>query len=263
MSRMTSRGVKCSPAVSFERLGEAPHELLVEVAHLDVRHSVGVEVDLGEAGEHQVEQVGTGQAGDLGVEVELVEDFPGPGAEPGDVGPQGGVVEEAREVERGGVVEALPGHRAEHGLYVVDLAPELRRSGEDGLLGRLQHAVEAAKDGQREDDLAVLGLLVVAPEQIGDGPDERGVVVDPGLDHADVSPPCAVTWDVAPSRLPAAGIGHLDQSWPAGPLRLRWPGRAALGARRRGPLEAGTGDADGQVTRAGTRAPTKLPCAAA
>ncbi len=52
----------------------------------------------------------------------------------------------------------------------VELVPAARTA----CLGRLQHAVQAADDGQRQDDLAVLGLLVVAAEQVGDRPDEAG-----------------------------------------------------------------------------------------
>ena len=66
--------------------------------------------------------------------------------------------------------------RCEHRLEVLDPAAELGVPVEHRLLGRLQHAVQAAQHGQRQDDLAVLGLLVVAPQQVGDRPDERGVV---------------------------------------------------------------------------------------
>jgi len=57
-----------------------------------------VKVDVGEARDHQVEQVGPLQAGDLGVEVELLEDFPGLRGEPSYVaaevaGNMGGVLE--------------------------------------------------------------------------------------------------------------------------------------------------------------------------
>ena len=51
--------------------------------------------------------------------------------------------------------------------------------GQHRCLGRLEDAVQAPKDRQGEDHLAVLGLLVVAAEQVGDRPDEAGVVVDP------------------------------------------------------------------------------------
>ena len=99
---------------------------------------------------------------------------------PGDLA---GVVEEAAEVERRGVEELLPGHVLQHRVDVLDLA--LQRLGplQDGGLRGLQHAVEAADNGQGEDDLAVLGLLVVTPEEVGHGPDEGGVVLDSGLGH--------------------------------------------------------------------------------
>ena len=45
-------------------------------------------------------------------------------------------------------------------------------AGEDLLLRGLEDAVEPAEDDQRQDDPPVLGLLVVAPEQVGDRPDE-------------------------------------------------------------------------------------------
>ena len=41
-----------------------------------------------------------------------------------------------------------------------------------GGLGGFQHAIEPPQHGERQDDLAVFGLLVVAAQQIGDGPDE-------------------------------------------------------------------------------------------
>ena len=112
-------------------LGEAPDQLLVEVAHLQVGDRVGVKVDVGEPRDDQVEQVGPLQPGDLDVEVELLEDVPGRRREPGDVaaqvaGDMGGVLEQPVEVERGDVVEGLAGNGAEHRLDVLDaLALEL------------------------------------------------------------------------------------------------------------------------------------------
>jgi hypothetical protein len=54
-------------------LGEAPDQLLVEITHLEVRDRAGVQVNLRELANHQVQQVGLIQLGDLGVEVELLE----------------------------------------------------------------------------------------------------------------------------------------------------------------------------------------------
>ena len=51
ISRTTSRGVKCSPAVSL-LLGELADQLLEEVAHLEVRDAVWVQVDLADPRDH-------------------------------------------------------------------------------------------------------------------------------------------------------------------------------------------------------------------
>ena len=71
---------------------ESPDEFLEDVAHLDVVHDIGMEVDLGEPAEDEVEQVRFIEAVDLVAELELVEeDLSGVGGEPGDeVGQVGG-----------------------------------------------------------------------------------------------------------------------------------------------------------------------------
>ena len=64
---------------------------------------------------------------------------------------------------------------------------------EHGLLGRLQHRVEAAQHGHRQDDVAVLAAHVeVAQHVVGDAPDEVGDPVELALFH--------VTQQVAGSR---------------------------------------------------------------
>lgn len=62
-------------------------------------------------------------------------------------------------------------------MTLVGALVQLRQHGG---LGRLQHAIEPAEHGERQDHFAVVGLLVVPPEQIGDGPYERGQV---GIGH--------------------------------------------------------------------------------
>ena len=52
--------------------------------------------------------------------------------------------------------------------------------------GGLQDAVEPAEQDERQDDTPVLGPLVVAAQQIGDGPDEARVVVGRGVDRGGV-----------------------------------------------------------------------------
>jgi hypothetical protein len=165
------------------QLGEAPDQLLIQVAHLQVGHLVGVQIDLGELGHDQVEQPRAFEPVDLGGELELVEHVAGRSREAGDV-----VLEVVRqvvgggdqcgEVEPRGVVELLAGLLLEDRVEVVDLARQLRGPVEHGLLGGLERAVQAAQHGEGEDHLAVLGLLVVAAQQVGDRPDERGVVLD-------------------------------------------------------------------------------------
>jgi hypothetical protein len=53
-----------------------------------------------------------------------------------------------------------------------------------GLLGRLEHCVEAAQDGHRQDDIAVSAADVnVAEDVVGDVPDEVGEAVELGSLH--------------------------------------------------------------------------------
>ena len=76
----------------------------------------------------------------------------------------------------GGVAALAFGGAA--GIEVLDPTPQLLVSVEHLGLGRLQHAVEAPQHSERQDDLAVPRLLVVPPQQVGDRPDEGGVVLD-------------------------------------------------------------------------------------
>ncbi len=164
-------------------LGEPTDELLVEVAHLEVRHLVWVEIDLGELGHDQVEQVGPVEPGDLGVEVELVEDVSGPGRESRDVGPEvggqlGRIVQDRGEVKWMDVVELLFGYGAQNWLDVLDGALDPGEPFDHLRLGGGQHAVEAPEHCQREDDLSILGLLVVTAQEVGHRPDERCMCLD-------------------------------------------------------------------------------------
>ena len=52
MSSTTSRGVKCSPAVSLESSEKRRIKLLVEVAHLGVGYALRPEVYVHELAEH-------------------------------------------------------------------------------------------------------------------------------------------------------------------------------------------------------------------
>jgi hypothetical protein len=79
-----------------------------------------------------------------------------------------GIAEQATQVEPGRVVDVLPGRLAQEWLRVDGAVLSGGVQLEDLGLRGLGHAVEAAVHGEGEDDLAVVGLPVVAPEEIGD-----------------------------------------------------------------------------------------------
>lgn len=76
------------PDASGNEIANAPNQLLVEIAHLKVRHCRWVKVDLGKSGDDQVEEVRSIKAGDLRVEIKLVKDLPSTGREASNVGLQ-------------------------------------------------------------------------------------------------------------------------------------------------------------------------------
>jgi hypothetical protein len=75
-------------------------------------------------------------------------------------------------VEERGVAEALPGLAQQEG-FRVDAAPLFTGVfGQHRLFGAFEHAIEAAQHGERQNDLTVFRLLVIAPQQVSDRPDE-------------------------------------------------------------------------------------------
>jgi hypothetical protein len=167
----------------IRQFGELADELLVDVAHLEVRDPVGVQVDVAELGYDLVEQVRALQPADLSLELELRDHVPGSRVEPEDVAAEvladvRRVVEQLGERERRGVVETVPGDLVEHAVDVLQAALEVFVALENLCLGGLQDRVQPAKDRQREDDLAVLGLLVVPAEKVGDRPDEGDLLLE-------------------------------------------------------------------------------------
>jgi len=173
-------------------LEDGPHRVVVEAGQLDravtVEDGLRAEVDVRreELLDQRAEGVGLREAGDLVAELKAVEDVLDVRREPVEVvlevalelllgGPRLQVAE--RELRR--VVERLTGGLAERGVLVGDSRPVHRGLHvEHGLLGRLQHGVEPAQDGHRQDDVAVLAPHVeVAEDVVGDAPDE----VDDGV----------------------------------------------------------------------------------
>ena len=163
--------------------GELADQLLEHRAHLGVADDVGVQVDVGELLGHQVQQPGLGEPVDLGVEVEALEDVAHGGRERLHVGAQvlADVVLVAHQllhVERRRVVEELAGLAEQERLGVQAGLLRLRPASAEhgGLVGSSTQS-SRRKHGERQDDLAVFGLLVVAAQQVGDGPDEAPALI--------------------------------------------------------------------------------------
>jgi hypothetical protein len=92
---------------------------------------------------------------------------------------------QVRELEGRGVVKILAGGLAQRLVLIDDLRgiqPGLHL--QDGRLGRLQHRVEAAQDGHRQDHVAILAANIkVAQDVVGDPPDEVGDPVQIAVRH--------------------------------------------------------------------------------
>ena len=123
MSRMTSRGVKCSPAVSFEISANLRISSSKTVPISVFEICFGVKVDAGELLGYLVEQAALGKPVNLGVEVEPLEDVADGGRERLDVAVEVLldvvlIAHERLHVHRRGVVEALLGLAQEEGFRV-------------------------------------------------------------------------------------------------------------------------------------------------
>ena len=167
------------------QFGKLADQFLEDRAHLGIADGIGMEVDVGELLGDEVEQAGLGQLVDLGVKLEALENVAHGRRERLHVGAQVLadvvlVAHELLQVERRGVVEELAGLAQQEGLGIQAGRLAGFLLGQHGGLGGFQHAIQAAQHGEGQDDLAVFGLLVVAAQEVGDGPDEGGKV---GIAH--------------------------------------------------------------------------------
>ena len=156
-------------------LREAADQLLEHVPHLVVGHHLGSQVQVGEPAHHLVEQVGAVQPLDLLRELVPLQHLLRVGGEGADVrmqvlGRLAGVGGDAFEGVPAGVVEAVPGRSAQEAVDVHALPGEPIGSVGDIVSRRLQDALQAAQHRERQDHLAVVGLLVVAAQKVGDRP---------------------------------------------------------------------------------------------
>ncbi len=161
--------------VLVERLVEAADKLLEDVAHLQIRDLVGVQIDVLESLHHLEQEAGVVEPGDGVVEVELVQHVAHVGAEAVDVVAQVGrqvrrVAEQALEVIERGVVEGVAGGPAQHRVEVIQLILVQRVGFEHLALRGLEHAVEAAQHRERQDDVLILAALERVANEIRDAP---------------------------------------------------------------------------------------------
>src|SRR5262249_49104680 len=89
------------------------------------------------------------------------------------------IVLESVEAEPADVVEGDASDAVEDGAEVPDLAAlQALVPGQYLLSGDVEYTVEAPEHGKWQDDLAVVRLLVIAPEQVGNAPDKAGDLVE-------------------------------------------------------------------------------------
>ena len=192
-------------------LVEAPDQLLEDRAHavvveagvpdraVGVVHGGRAQVDVGggQLLDQRAQGVGPGKPRYLVAELEVFEDVLHAGREPVEPGAEVGLellaVGAGAQVAQGelrGVVEGLSGDLPQ-GRVLLDDAGVVEGGlhVQDRLLAVLQHRVEAAQHGHRQDHVAVLAAHVeVAQDVVGDSPDVVRDPVQVAVAHARVAP---------------------------------------------------------------------------
>ncbi len=134
--------------------GEFADQFFKDQSHLAVADVFRMQIDLGELLGDQIKQSGLGEAVDLGVEFEALEDVAHGRREGLDIAVEvlADVVLVAHEllhVKGRGVVEALLGFAQQERLGFEVLLLFGGKFGEDCGLGGFEHAVESAQDSER------------------------------------------------------------------------------------------------------------------
>ncbi len=156
-------------------LVELADDVLERVPHVGVGHYIGVQVDGRERLHDLAQETSLLQRDDLLFEVEVLEHID-IGGEPVDVVDEI-VFEPVRVLQKVGEA-VLRGVIERPASLLLDLDPEpvrvlvCRSQVSDGLEVRLQDAVEAPKDRERENHVSVLVRAVGTPKLVGDRPDE-------------------------------------------------------------------------------------------
>ena len=159
---------------------KAPDQLLEDQTHLVVGDCLGAEIGVGKLLHHLVKQVGVVQLTDELGELEILEDLPRILGEALDVVLQ--IVLDPRLAQLGKIhrrdVEKTLVRRPQHHLF-VGFFRQIHRA-DFGMLGQhsglalLQHAFKTTQQGKGKDDTAILALLEITAQQIGNRPDKGG-----------------------------------------------------------------------------------------
>ena len=162
---------------------EAHHQMLEQIAHLQVVNPVRVQIDIGHCLDDCEETVAGVEPINLFCELEALEDAPRGRGKAVDVRPEVrrdvlGIAEQpgkgvgARVIEWmlprrvGGLAEQAIHCRCGHLLRLQLFMPL-----ENGALGRLQDTIEPTQDDHRQHDQAILRRPVCPPQPVGDVPD--------------------------------------------------------------------------------------------
>ena len=168
------------------KLGEFADEFFEHRAHLRVADDFGVQVNVGEFLGDEIQQAGFGEFINLGVKLEALKDVTHGGGKCLEIRAQIFtdvvlITHELFQVEGRGVVKELAGFAQQERLGVDLGGGAFLQLREHGSFGAFQHAIQSAQDGERQDDLAIFRLFVIAAQEVGHGPDDGGKI---GVAHA-------------------------------------------------------------------------------
>lgn len=157
---------------------ELADQLFEDDAHAEVADALGAQVGGGEALHYLIQQVGRRELLHEVFKVEVLEDLAGVLAEGLHVAHQvgGGLgVGQRAQGQLGGIEELLTGCAQQQALP-HQIRPAFLRVGltDHRFLGRLQHTFHPPQQGERQDDAAVLRLLEVTAQQVGNRPEKGG-----------------------------------------------------------------------------------------
>ena len=158
---------------------ELAQQLFKRLPHIVVRNLLSVKVGFGKALRHEIQAVFFSKLVQGGGKAEFFKDVAHILGEAVNHGFQvvAHVVWGLRDIGQrkfGRVEERVTTDGRQHFVQVIALITHSRMSRQDGFAGGLQYAIEAAKDGEGKNDLAVFVFFEGTAKQFGVFPDEIG-----------------------------------------------------------------------------------------